>query len=91
MTAKNFAKAKTQLGSKPAKWNKYVKHNKPKVKRIEKGDNKDSKKSLEQYGRGANRCRFTLTSRGVIRKYGLQICRRTFRLNAQKLGFKKLD
>lgn len=79
MTAKNFDKVKNQLGSKPAKWAKYVKHNKPVVK------------SKAGFGKGANKCRFTLTTRGVIRKYGLNVCRRTFRLNAQKLGFKKLD
>ena len=83
MSAKNYAKVKKQLGAKPAKWAKYVKHNSPKVKST------DSKKP--QYGRGANRCKFTGTTRGVVRKYGLQICRRTFRLNAQKLGFNKLD
>ena len=77
MTAKDYSKAKRQVGHIPAKWNKVVKHNKPKVK--------------GGYGRGANRCRFTNTTRGVVRKYGLNICRRTFRLNAQKLGFKKLD
>ncbi len=83
MSAKNFAKAKTQLGAKPAKWQKYVKHNSPKPK--------STKEGALQFGKGANRCRFTGTPRGVIRKYGLQICRRTFRLNSQKLGFKKLD
>ena len=77
MTAKDFSKAKNQLGNKPAKWEKVLKHNKP----LNKGG----------YGKGANRCRFTNTTRGVVRKYGLNICRRTFRLNAQKLGFKKLD
>ncbi len=83
MTAKNYAKAKTQLSAKPAKWAKYVKHNSPKPKST------DVEK--KEFGKGANRCRFTGTSRGVIRKYGLEVCRRTFRLNAQKLGFKKLD
>lgn len=76
MTAKNYEKTKNQLSSKPAKWQKYVKHNKPKTRTC---------------GKGKVKCRFTGTTRGVIRKYGLNICRRTFRLNARKLGFKKLD
>lgn len=76
MTSKDFSKAKAQLGSKPAKWAKYVKHNQPKERK---------------FGKGLIRCQFTGTTRGVIRKYGLQICRRQFRLNAKKLGFKKLN
>lgn len=76
MTSKNYAKVKNQLGSKPAKWAKYVKHNKPKDRK---------------FGKGVSRCNVTGTSRGVVRKYGLSVCRRTFRLNANKVGFKKLD
>ena len=76
MTAKNYEKAYTQLKNKPAKWDKYVKHNKPKARSC---------------GKGRVRCAITGTTRGVIRKYGLRIGRRTFRLNATKLGFKKLD
>jgi len=40
-------------------------------------------------GKGKRRCRLCGTSRGLIRKYGLYICRRCFREVASKLGFKK--
>ncbi|MFT4244791.1 MAG: 30S ribosomal protein S14 [Candidatus Woesearchaeota archaeon] len=76
MTSKDYSKVKKQLLNKPAKWAKYIKHNKPKERK---------------FGKGVSRCEITGTSRGVIRKYGLSICRRTFRLNAKKVGFKKLD
>jgi len=76
MTAKNFAKVANQLEQKPAKWNKYVKHNSPKPRKT---------------GRGITRCEFCGTTRGIISKYSLKICRRCFRLNATKLGFKKLN
>ncbi len=76
MTAKNFSKVQKQLGAKPAKWAKYVKHNKPKER---------------EFGYGVKRCEFCGTTRGHIGKYGLNICRRCFRLNATKLGFKKLN
>jgi len=76
MTAKNYKKVENQLGSKPAKMNKYEKHNAP---------------IPRNYGSGVTRCDFCGTTRGMIRKYGLKICRRCFRLNATKLGFKKLN
>jgi small subunit ribosomal protein S29e len=76
MTAKNYNKAYNQLKNKPAKWAKYQKHNAPKAR---------------NFGRGQTRCQFTGTSRGVIVKYGLNVCRRYFRLNANKFGFKKLN
>ena len=76
MTAKNYAKVYTQLESKPAKWAKYEKHNKP---------------NERDYGFGVTRCEFCGTTRGHISKYGLNICRRCFRLNARQLGFKKLN
>lgn len=76
MTAKNYNKVFKQLDSKPAKKAKYEKHNAPKER---------------EYGRGVTRCEFCGTTRGHISKYGLNICRRCFRLNATKLGFKKLN
>ncbi|NYZ74777.1 30S ribosomal protein S14 [Candidatus Micrarchaeota archaeon] len=39
--------------------------------------------------RGNRRCRFCGTARGLIRKYGLYVCRRCFRERAEKIGFKK--
>ncbi len=76
MTAKDYSKVKNQLSQKPAKWDKYVKHNKPKAR---------------DFGKGVTRCDVCGTSRGITTKYSLKICRRCFRLNAQKLGFKKLS
>jgi ribosomal protein S14 len=37
------------------------------------------------------KCRECGTRRGVIRKYGLRICRRCFKALAEKIGFRKLD
>jgi ribosomal protein S14 len=40
-------------------------------------------------GKGNRRCRLCGTPRGLIRSYGLYICRRCFRESAKDLGFKK--
>ena len=76
MTAKNFDKIKNQLEKKPAKWAKYVKHNKPKDK---------------NFGKTKQKCIFSGTTRGVIRKYGINICRRYFKENSKKIGFKRFN
>ncbi|MCA9458928.1 MAG: 30S ribosomal protein S14 [Nanoarchaeota archaeon] len=76
MTTKNYNKVKAQLGSKPAKWAKYEKHNAP---------------NERKFGLGITKCELCGTTRGHISQYGLNICRRCFRLNATKLGFKKLN
>ena len=76
MTAKNYSKVKAQLASKPAKWAKYEKHNAP---------------NERKYGKGVTRCEICGSSRGVMTQFGLKMCRRCFRLNATKLGFKKLN
>ncbi len=39
--------------------------------------------------RGNRRCKFCGNVRGLIRKYGLYICRKCFREKASELGFKK--
>ncbi|MCD6229801.1 MAG: 30S ribosomal protein S14 [Candidatus Diapherotrites archaeon] len=44
---------------------------------------------MEKKGTGARKCRFCGTSRGLIRKYGLSVCRRCFRDVAEELGFSK--
>ncbi|RLG69670.1 MAG: 30S ribosomal protein S14 [Candidatus Iainarchaeum archaeon] len=36
-------------------------------------------------------CRICKNNKGLIRKYGLMICRRCFKDYAEKLGFKKYD
>lgn len=43
-----------------------------------------------KFGKGAHKCIRCGTFSGVIRKYGLNYCRRCFREIAPQLGFKKL-
>jgi small subunit ribosomal protein S14 len=44
----------------------------------------------EKYkGRGLRKCGICGTSRGLIRSYGLYVCRRCFREIAEDMGFKK--
>lgn len=40
-------------------------------------------------GKGTRLCRNCGTARGLIRKYGLFICRRCFREMAESIGFRK--
>ena len=42
-----------------------------------------------KYGKGARGCRITGMQEGLIRKYGLNICRRAFREQANQIGFFK--
>nr|ABR23446.1 40S ribosomal protein S29 [Ornithodoros parkeri] len=44
-----------------------------------------------KYGPGSRYCRVCSNHHGLIRKYGLNICRRCFRQYAGDIGFKKLD
>ena len=75
MTYSNHTKVLKQLKGKPGKMSKYHKHNTPKKRSC----------SLEN-----RKCRVTgRTSRGIIRKYGLNVCRQSFREIAEKIGFKK--
>jgi len=76
MTAKDYRKVYTQLKNKPAKWQKYLKHNAPKPRK---------------FGKGVTVCEICGSHRGHISAFGLNICRRCFRHNATKFGFKKLD
>jgi len=43
----------------------------------------------KKFGRGANQCRRCGRKRGLIRKYGIYLCRQCFREVAPELGFKK--
>ncbi|MHA1521989.1 MAG: 30S ribosomal protein S14 [Promethearchaeota archaeon] len=45
--------------------------------------------SLTKKGKGARECRRCGSHRGLIRRYGLDICRRCFREVARNMGFKK--
>ena len=76
MTIKNYEKAFTQLGVKPVKLKKYMKHNAPKVRKI---------------GIGSRRCKICGRFGGHIRSYGLNLCRMCFREKAKEFGFKKFN
>ncbi|MFH0713005.1 MAG: 30S ribosomal protein S14 [Candidatus Micrarchaeota archaeon] len=39
--------------------------------------------------RSKRKCRFCASARGLIRAYGLYLCRRCFRERAVEIGFKK--
>ncbi|KAF6008247.1 40S ribosomal protein S29 [Brettanomyces bruxellensis] len=41
-------------------------------------------------GKGARQCRICASRSGLIRKYGLNICRQCFREKADDIGFHKL-
>ena len=74
MTASDYKKIFKQLNSKPVVKEKYIKHNKPKTRKIG-----ISTKKCERCGRfGAH-----------IGSYGLNLCRQCFREIAEEMGFKK--
>lgn len=37
------------------------------------------------------KCRICKNNKGMVRKYGIMLCRRCFKDNAQKIGFAKFD
>lgn len=75
MTASDYKKVFKQLKVKPAKLEKYKKHNSPK------------KRSC---GTGQNICKNCGKRRlGFNHKYGLDVCRQCLRDIAKKIGFKK--
>lgn len=74
MTTSHHAKMLNQIKDKPGKYRKYLKHNVPKQRK---------------FGKNAKRCVLTGSTRGVINKYGLRICRQSFRQHAEELGFKQ--
>jgi len=50
-----------------------------------KGNEKKARsKKIREYT-----CKFCHTHKGMVRKYGLMICRRCFKDNAEALGFRK--
>ncbi len=74
MTASDWRKQFKQLDAKPTIKEKFLKHNKPKERKIG-----ISAKKCERCGRfGAH-----------IKSYGLNLCRQCFREIAEELGFKK--
>lgn len=74
MSYSEFSKVFTQLKVKPAKWEKYKKHNSPKER---------------TGGKSKRRCRRCGRIGAHIKKYGLELCRQCFRDIATDLGFKK--
>ncbi|XP_021340040.1 40S ribosomal protein S29-like [Mizuhopecten yessoensis] len=44
-----------------------------------------------KFGPGSRYCRVCKNTHGIIRKYGLNMCRRCFREYSDDIGFKKLD
>ncbi|MEM2963561.1 MAG: 30S ribosomal protein S14 [Candidatus Anstonellales archaeon] len=46
-------------------------------------------KEYKLKGKYLRMCRFCKTARGLIRSYGLMICRRCFREVAEQIGFRK--
>jgi len=72
MTAKNATKMMKQLEGKPAKLEKFKKHNLP-MKRT--------------FGRGSKKCKICGRRGAHVSKYGLNLCRQTFRDIAEKIGF----
>lgn len=74
MTYSDYRKMLKQLKSKPAKLQKYIRHNSPKQRK---------------YGRATKKCRRCGRLGSHISKYGLGLCRTCFRDTATNLGFKK--
>ena len=74
MTSSDSKKVLKQISHKPGKMAKFNKYNTPKDRK---------------FGKRAKRCKITGNTRGVIHRYGIEMDRKTFRKNAQKLGFKK--
>lgn len=74
MTISDHKKMLKQLDAKPVKQAKFLKHNAPKERK---------------HGKNTKRCSMCGNPRGHIAMYGLNVCRRCFRDNAKKLGFKK--
>ncbi len=76
MSYSSYTKTFKQLKVKPAKLEKYKKHNSPKKRKC---------------GVSLKKCRICGRVRGHISKYGLNLCRQCFREIATKIGFKKFD
>ena len=74
MTTSSYTKALKQIQHKPAKRDRYLKHNKPKKRTT---------------GRDLKACRMCGRKGAHISKYGLHVCRQCFRDIAKKIGFKK--
>lgn len=76
MTTSDYRKAFKQLANKPAKLQKFMKHNAPKKRTT---------------GIALKKCQRCGRTGAHISKYNLHLCRQCFREIATKLGFKKYD
>lgn len=76
MSYSDYRKAFKQLKAKPAKLNKYIKHNSPK------------KRSC---GLSLKRCRRCGRTEAHISAYGINLCRHCFRDIGSRIGFKKFS
>ena len=74
MPTSSYVKILKQLKSKPAKYEKFKKHNAP-IKRT--------------CGSALRKCRRCGRTHAHIQKYGLHLCRQCFRDIAPGIGFKK--
>jgi small subunit ribosomal protein S29e len=46
-----------------------------------------AKKIKQKFGKGARKCRVCNARQGLIRKYGIMMCRRCFRERAEEIGY----
>jgi len=74
MTTSHHTKVLKQIRNKPAKYEKFLKHNIPRERK---------------FGRTTKKCRRCGRTAAHIKKYGLNFCRQCFREVAHKIGFKK--
>lgn len=74
MTTSDYKKMLKQLVVKPAKLEKFKKHNFPKPRK---------------FGRSVNKCRRCGRMGAHVGKYKIRLCRQCFREVAKKIGFKK--
>ncbi len=74
MTTSHHSKVLVQIGGKPGKRQKYLKHNVPKDRKT---------------GEMTRRCVRCGRTGAHIRSFGLHLCRQCFRENATELGFKQ--
>ena len=74
MTTSDYKKVFKQLQAKPAKLNKFIKHNSPKKR---------------NFGQISKKCIICGRTHAHVSKYNINLCRQCFRLNAKNIGFKK--
>ena len=57
---------------------------------LEQWRSRQSMLAQSSEGKGSRCCRMCSNQKGLIRKYGLYVCRQCFRENYENLGFQKL-